>query len=108
MLNFGTFNLRGIIKITHNDDSQSLNLSTVTDDLHRYNIYVLAVQETHFKEEEYSQNEKGYTGYFVNEAGSTKHGACILIKEHFRPTFKRISARVCTATFKLDNRRTFY
>ncbi|MCJ8275661.1 MAG: tetratricopeptide repeat protein, partial [Bdellovibrionales bacterium] len=42
------------------------------------------------------QKEKDYTCFFVNEEKSNYHGAGIVIKKHFNPTFNRISAGVCT------------
>ena len=102
-LNFGTLNVRGIEKVTHNDNSLSLNLQPIIADINEHRLDVLAVQETHLGEAVYSQKENGYTGFFVNEDKNYHHCAGIVIRDFFNPIFKKISARVCTATFKLDN-----
>ena len=64
-----------------------------------------AIQETHLPEFEYIQKENGYIAYCVNESENFHHGAGIVIKEQFNPTFRRISGRVCTASFKIDNEK---
>ena len=73
----------------------------------RHEIDVLAVQESHLPQYEYQQKEPGFSSFFVNDQGNYHHGTCILIKEHFKPTLRRISARVCTATFKTDNNKHY-
>ena len=104
---FATFNVHGFEKIEHNNGSHSLNLSPLLADLKTRNIDVMAIQEFHLQEAKYKQNEPGYTCYFVNDAGNIHHGTGIVIKEQFRPTFTKISARVCAATFKVDNNKHF-
>ena len=104
-LNFGTLNAKGIKSITHNDGSLSLDLDRIIQDINKNNIDVLAIQETHLGEKVHQQKENGYLGFFTNDEGNRYHGAGILIKKELNPTFSRISARVCTARFKLNNNR---
>ena len=77
-LNFGTLNVRGCKKISHNDNSLSLNLQPIIADINKHSLDVLAVQETHLGEAVYSQKEKDYTCFFVNEDNNKHHGAGIL------------------------------
>ena len=103
-MNFATFNTyHGLQRIVHKDDSLSLDLETLMKDVNKHEIDALAIQETHFPEFEYEQKEKDYKVFCVNEVGNIHHGAGIVIKSKYNPTFKRISTRVCTATFKLDD-----
>ena len=105
-MDFGTFNTHhGLKKILHNDNSLSLDLTSLFQDVNKHKIDVLAIQETHLQEFEYKQKEKGYIAYCVNDKGNNDHGAGIVIKEKYKPSFRRISARVCTASFKLDNEK---
>ena len=104
-LNFGTLNVRGFKKIEHNDKSRSLQLQPIIADINKHSLDVLAVQETHFGEAVYKQKEKDYTGFFVNEDKNFHHGAGIIIRNKFKPNFQKISPRVCSATFKLDNNK---
>ena len=104
-LHFGTLNAQGIQKTEHNDGSLSLDLSHIIKDIKTNAIDVLAIQESHLQVEEYIQKEPGYTAYFVNDAGNRHHGTGIIVKDQFKPIFKRISARVCTASFNVDNNK---
>ena len=107
MPNFATLNVRGLKKIVHNDDSLSVDMTSLLQDLNKHDIDVLAVQESHLPEYEYMQKEPGYQSYFVNDKGNIHHGTGILIKSHFNPSFKRISGRVCTASFKVNNNKHY-
>ena len=107
MPKFGTLNVNGLKKIQHNDHSRSLELTSLMEDIKTHGIDVLAVQESHLGEDEYLQNEPGYKAFFVNDAGNRHHGAGIVIRDIFKPIFKRISARVCTASFKVANDKHF-
>ena len=107
-IRFGTLNARGIKKISHNDGSLSLKLSNIINDTNQNKLDAIAVQESHFGEYEYLQQEDGYICYFVNESQNRYHGTGIIIKDIYKPTFKRISPRVCTATFKYNNRHFLF
>ena len=107
-LNFGTLNLRGLKKIQHNDGSLSLNLDNFLSDVCKHNLDAIGIQESHFGEEEFLQKEPGYLCYFVNEDKNRFHGSGIVIKDTYNPTFRRISGRVCTATFKHDNKHFLF
>ena len=60
LLNFGSLNAQGIEKIVHDDDSRSLDLTAILKDMDRHKLDILGIQETHFGELEYLQEEKGY------------------------------------------------
>ena len=107
-LNFGTLNVNGLTKIQHNDGSQSLNLSNILSDINKNKIDAIGIQESHLGEVEYLQKEPGYLCYFVNDAKNRHHGTGIVIRENYNPTFKRISARVCTATFTHDKKHFLF
>ena len=107
-LKFGTLNARGIKKICHNDGSLSLYLPNILSDINKHNLDATAIQESWFGEHEYLQKEDGYTCFFVNEDQNRYHGTGIIIKDIYKPTFKRISPRVCTATFKFNNRHFLF
>ena len=78
-LRFGTLNARGIKKISHNDGSLSLKLSNIINDTNQNKLDAIAVQESHFGEYEYLQQEDGYISYFVNESQNRYHGTGIMI-----------------------------
>ena len=70
----------------------------------KQDIDAISIQETHFSHAEHIQKVDGYVGYFVNEENNRYHGAGILVKDCYNPTFSKISSRVCTATFKVNNK----
>ena len=70
----------------------------------KQDIDAISIQETHFSQAEHLQKVDGYVGYFVNEENNRYHGAGILVKDCYNPTFSKISSRVCTATFKVNNK----
>ena len=104
LLNFGSLNTRGIKTVEHNDGSRSLFLSNILSDIRKNNIDVIGIQESHLGEHEYKQNEKDYVCFFVNDENNAHHGAGIIIRSIYNPTFRRISPRVCTASFSIDNK----
>ena len=102
LLNFATFNIRGLRKIFNNEGSPTgTDLTNIITDLKKHNIDAAAIQETHYKEAEILQKEPGYTCYFVNEENNRHHGTGILVKDSLNPIFSKISGRVCTARFQL-------
>ena len=107
-LKFGTLNAKGIKKLQHNDGSQSLDLTNILYDIRKHDLDAIAIQESHLGDYEYLKQETGYTCYFVNSAENRYHGTGIIIKDKFNPTFKRISPRVCTASFKLNNNHSLF
>ena len=107
-LHFGTINARGLKKFKHNDGSISLDLANIIRDVNKRKIAVTGVQETWLGEKEYLQKEDGYVFFCVNEDNNTRHGTGILISELYKPTFRRISARVCSASFKHDNKQFLF
>ena len=110
LLNFATFNVRGLRKIFNNEGSPTgTDLTNIITDLKKHNIDAAALQETPYKEAEILQKEPGYTCYFVNEENNRHHGTGILVKDSLNPIFTKISGRVCTARFQLtpQKRSTF-
>ena len=103
ILKFGTLNVNGLKKIRHNDSPPTLDLRAVLTDIEQQQMDVLAIQETHLGEAEYLQKEKGFIGFFCNGEINKHHGTGILIKENFDPVFKKISPRICTASFFAKN-----
>ena len=106
-LRFGTLNAHGLEKLEHNDRSLSVNLFNVMCDISKNKLDAIAVQESWFGKAEYSQKEKGFDCFFVNDEGDPWHGTGIIIRSDFNPSFRRISGRVCTASFKIDNDKHF-
>ena len=107
-LNFGTLNVKGLRKNYHNDGSLSLFLDNILSDINKNKIDAIGVQESHLGEEEFLQRESGYLCYFVNDANNRFHGTGIVIRELYNPIFRKISARVCTASFKHDNKHFLF
>ena len=103
-LNFGSFNVRGIKKKEHNDRSRSLILDNILSDIKKQNIDAIGIQESHFGQAEYLQKECGYECFFVNSEGNNYHGAGIIVKSIYNPSFNKVSDRVCTANFSIDNK----
>ena len=66
------------------------------------------MQETHLYKLEHLQKSNGYSGFFVNATDGLHsdffHGIGILVKTIYNPSFTRISPRVCTASFKINNK----
>ena len=86
LLNFGSLNVRGLKKITHEDNSCSLELTDVLKDVNKLKLDALGIQETHFGEPEYLQKEQGFYSFFINSANNRFHGTGILvinIRHHF-------------------------
>ena len=95
-MTFGTFNVRGIKEEGERD--------ILLKDAQRYDIDILAIPETHIKDEFNNFNICEYVLYTVNSENSKNtHGTGILIKKILKPKFERISERICTAEIQLKH-----
>ena len=100
-LKFGTLNVRGL----KNSESN------LADDIKKYDLDILAIQETHDPEVEDLREIMGcrdHTLYLANENKSKHHGVGIIAKKHLNATFQRMSSRVCTAQFDIKNRSVHF
>ena len=90
-LNIGTLNLRGI-----QEEHQQKDLA---NDMTKYNIQIMAVQETHLKGTgcKTIKDDEGnaYKLYYTCKENNTHHGLGIVVKKHLAPSFNTISDRIC-------------
>ena len=98
-MRIATWNLRGI-----NDPRKQQDLA---NDLEKYEIDLLAVQETHFRktgELNLPQAEKKseYTLHFTGPKDSSRHGVGIVVKKDLPAKFTRINDRICKLEVELD------
>ena len=101
LFNVGTLNVRGI---TTND-----KVIATTEDVRKYNLNVLVIPETHITMEEdideitlNKPDINKYTIYSVNKKGNHHHGIGMIIKQEHKPTFNKISDRICKAELKVN------
>ena len=94
-MKFGTMNVRGI---NSNEKKQQL-----AEDIFRYNVTVMAVQETHIpgqgsEEISTSDGRHKYQFYHTGEDNNYHHGVGIIVNKNAfdSPQFQHISARICT------------
>ena len=97
--NVGTLNVRGL-----NSDLKKHQLAT---HMSKYQLAILAIQETKFKEEGISEiqtpdKKKSYDVYHAANSKSKHHGVGTVIEKGNKAEFKTITDRVCTATIKLE------
>lgn len=97
------FATQGIKEKEHNDFSRSLILDDILGDITKNNIDAIAIQETWLGEEEYEQTEKRFWMFLCEWGQNKHHGTGIIIKESLKATFKRVSSRVCAASFRINN-----
>ena len=104
--NIGTLNIRGCIT------NEQQNLATI--DAGNYNIDILALTETHIKEETLIKNfnvvaadqqKVEYIFFSSNLDNNSFGGIGFIIKKELNPTFKVRNNRICTANIKLKNNR---
>ena len=97
--NVGTLNVRGL-----NSDLKTQQFAT---DMSKYQLAILAIQESKFKEEGISEiqtpdKKKNYDVYHAANSKSKHHGVGIVIEKGIEAEFKTITDRICTATIKLE------
>ena len=95
-LNFDTLNVRGT-------NSEWEREALLKDTLH-YKLDIAAIPETHINGESNTFSIGNYTLYTVNEEESKNtHGTGILIRNDLKPSFQRITGRICTAEIQLKH-----
>ena len=97
--NVGTLNVRGL--------NSNLKIQQLATDMSKYQLAILAIQETKFKEEGISEiqtpdKKKSYGVYHAENSKSKHHGVGIVIEKGIKAEFKTIKDRICTATIKLE------
>lgn len=95
-LNFGTLNVRGC--------KTDYTKNILIKDAKTYNIDILAISETHILGDGLEQHGE-YILYHVGSSKHTHHGTGIIIKKELKPSFKKISDRICQANIKLKHCR---
>ena len=91
-INFGSLNVRGIKR---EEDKQKL-----ADDLQKYHVQVLAIQETHLPgsgalELKTSDGKNTYDLFYTGEEENKYHGVGIVVEQTLKPQFKTITDRIC-------------
>ena len=91
--NIGTLNVRDINTKEQRED--------LTKDMIKYEMDICSITETHipidqFRDEITIKRSK-YVIYSANKDKNPHHGVGFIIKEHLKPTFKKIDDRICTA-----------
>ena len=104
-LNVGSLNCRGLTKPYEEE--------TLADDMRRYQIHLLAIQETHLKGTgtkllTTTDSKAKYRLFYTGSQENKFHGVGIVISDHLNAQFKEISNRICTATVKLDGRKLHF
>lgn len=107
-LNFGTLNARGLRKIIHNDGSLSLDLKNVISDVNKKKVAALGKQETWLGLNEYQQKESGYICFCVKEDENPRQVLLLEKPINLSLVFRRISARVISASFKYDDKHFLF
>ena len=92
---FGTLNVRGLRN----------NVDSVIEDFEKYDLDILAIQETHLPEYEDLQNYNGISVNLVKDKGDTNHGTGIIVRKGLNPTFRRINGRICTAEINIKDEK---
>ena len=95
-LKIGCLNTRGCSKIEQ--------LNELCDDAGKFNLDILAISETHIKEECFTQDLKSHTIYSTNNINNSFGGTGFIIKKDLKPIFQRISDRICKAKINLGKR----
>ena len=89
---------------------QNRSTSGHYEDALKYDLYILALTETHIKKEESTRitvsndrNRKTYSVYHGRIKGENPYaGAGLIIEESLQPHFTRISDRIVKANFKIN------
>lgn len=104
-INIGTLNCRGL--------RREYAETSLANDMKKYQLHMLAVQETHFKgtETRTLQTTDGtdkYTFFFTGPENNKWHGVGIVVSQTLKAQFKIISNRICIATTKLPSNRKLH
>ena len=92
-MRFGTFNIRGY----RNKKSELIN------DLNKYKIDIIGIQETkHGGHEHLEELDKNYIAYLTGKNGDFFSGVGIIVKKELKPKFETINERICTCEIKAD------
>ena len=99
-LNVGTLYVRGL--------NSDLKKQQLANDMSKYNITILAIQETKLKEEGIteiitSDKKKTYEIYHTGSKDNKHHGVGIVIEKGIDAEFKTVSNRICTAKIKIED-----
>ena len=100
-INIGTLNVRGLQTEQSKED--------LANDMDKYNIQILAVQETHLKGTGTitirSSNRKTYKLYYTSKEDNNYHGVGIVISNDMVAGFDRLNDRTCFMRTQLDNKK---
>ncbi len=100
-MRIATWNIRGIL--------EDHRLQELSDDIQRYDLDAVGVQETHLRgtgtielpsPRTATSPKHKYTLYYTGPTNSSHHGVGIVIKSDCQATFKRISDRICSVTIE--------
>eukprot|EP00794_Sanderia_malayensis_P021081 gene21081-23137_t len=104
-LNVGTLNVRGL-----NSDAKKQH---VANDMNRYQLSILAIQETKLKESgvidiKTSDGKQQYDLYYTGSVKDKYHGVGIVTEKGLNAEFKTISNRTCMATIRLEEKKIIF
>lgn len=99
---FGSLNCRGL--------KDAMKKHQVAEDAHRYNIEMLAIQETHTTTNDVEilrtmNNKQSYILYHSGREGERRAGVGILVRKEAKSTFTPVSERLCMCTIQLTKPR---
>ena len=99
-LNIGSLNVQGL-----NDKYKQ---QCIIEDLDKYNLNILAVQETKFKttclETITTKEGRTFNLYYPSEQNKY-HGTALYVESSLSPEFTPVSNRICMATMKLNSNK---
>ena len=98
-MHFGSLNCRGAQK--------PAKKSQIADDMHSYNIQMLALQETHIAENQVenittSDGKQHYTKYYSGKQGQTRAGVGIVVRRDATASFLPVSERLCMCSVEMN------
>ena len=101
-INIGKLNVRGLNKYFKN--------CQLANDMRRYKLQILALQDTKINEDGNIgiETTDGKYKYDLMYVGSKHHGVGIVADKDIKAEYKVISDRICTATFKIEQRTAIF
>ena len=95
-MKIATWNIRGLL--------EESKLKTLERDLIRYNLDILAVQETHIRGTDKKLIGNQYTFYHTGPTNHSHHGVGIIVRNQYIGNFKVISEKMCKLDVEQENK----
>eukprot|EP00794_Sanderia_malayensis_P021015 gene21015-23067_t len=105
VFNVATLNTRGL--------KSTEKRTTLADDMRRYQIQIMAIQETHLQgtdtlEIKTSDGKHNYDLFHTGSDSNKYHGVAIVCEKGLKANFQNISNLLCKAVLKIENRRLVF